>query len=128
MSSESGSRIAKTICNMCSTHCGIDVHVEDGKIVGVTGMEEHPNHTLCIKAKAIPELVHSSERLTNPLKKVDGKFKEISWDEAFDLIASKLIEGIHPEMVSIQHAWNQANANLLTDDEARDLVSAFVSF
>ncbi len=92
MSSESGSRIAKTICNMCPTYCGIDVHVENGKIVGVTGMEEHPNHTLCIKAKAIPELVHSSERLTNPLKKVDGGFKEISWDEAFGLIAAKLTD------------------------------------
>lgn len=90
MSSESGSRIAKTICNMCPTYCGIDVYVEDGKIVGVTGMEEHPNHTLCVKAKAIPELVHSSERLTNPLKKVDGRFEEISWDEAFDLVAAKL--------------------------------------
>jgi len=92
MSSESGSRIAKTICNMCPTHCGIDVYIENGKIVGVTGMEEHPHHTLCIKAKAIPELVHSSERLTNPLKKVDGRFEEISWDEAFDLIAAKLTD------------------------------------
>jgi len=92
MSSEGGIKTAKTICNMCPTHCGIDVQVENGKIVGVTGMEEHPNHTLCVKAKAIPELVHSSERLTDPLKKVDGGFAKISWDEAFDLIVSKLID------------------------------------
>ena len=30
MSSESGSSIVKTICNMCPTHCGIDVYVENG--------------------------------------------------------------------------------------------------
>jgi len=92
MPSESGSRIVKTICNMCPTHCGIDVHVENGRIVRVTGMEEHPFHTLCIKAKAIPELVHSSERLTDPLKKVNGAWEKISWDEAFGLVASKLTD------------------------------------
>jgi len=92
MSGETGSRIAKTICNMCPTHCGIDVYLENGKIVRVTGMEEHPHHTLCIKAKAIPELVYSSERVTDPLKKVNGTWQKISWDEAFEFIASRLTD------------------------------------
>jgi anaerobic selenocysteine-containing dehydrogenase len=92
MSNETNSRIAKTICNMCPTHCGIDVYLENGKIVRVTGMEEHPHHTLCIKAKAIPELVYSSERLTDPLKKVNGTWQKISWDEAFEFIASRLTD------------------------------------
>jgi anaerobic selenocysteine-containing dehydrogenase len=92
MSSENGSRIAKTICNMCPTHCGIDVHVENGKIVMVTGMEEHPNHTLCIKARAIPELVYSTERVVDPLKKVNGTWQKISWDEAFEFIVYKLTD------------------------------------
>ena len=90
MPSESGSRVVKTICNMCLDRCGINVYVENGKIVRVAPMQEHPYNTLCVKAQAIPELVYSSERLTNPLRKIDGKFREVSWDEAFDFIADKL--------------------------------------
>lgn len=86
----SQSKIVKTVCNMCTNFCGINVYIENGKIVKVDGMQEHPYHYLCVKASAIPELVHSSERLTSPLKKVNGEFKEISWDEAFTFIADKL--------------------------------------
>ena len=92
MSAEKGTRIVKSICNMCDTRCGVDVYVENGKIVKVTGMEEHPHHMLCVKGYAIPELVYSSQRLTNPLRRVDGRFKQISWDEAFDLIVDKLTD------------------------------------
>ena len=92
MTPKNDARVVKTVCNMCSTRCGIDVYVENGKIVKVTGMQEHPLNTLCIKAQAIPELVHSNERLTNPLRKIDGEFRDVSWDEAFDFIANKLAD------------------------------------
>ncbi len=92
MTSESSSRIVKTICNMCNVRCGINAYVENGKIVRVAPMQEHPFNTLCVKAQAIPELVHSSERLTDPLKKVNGTWQKISWDEAFEFIASKLTD------------------------------------
>jgi anaerobic selenocysteine-containing dehydrogenase len=84
-------RIAKSVCNLCSNHCGINVHVENGKIVKVDGMQEHPFHNLCVRAYALPEVVHSSERLTTPLKKVGGDFKEVSWDEAFTFIVDRLL-------------------------------------
>ena len=77
---------------MCSTRCGINVQVEAGRIVTVTGMEEHSLHDLCFKSQAIPELVHSPERITTPLRKINGTFEEISWEDAFDLIASKLTQ------------------------------------
>jgi anaerobic selenocysteine-containing dehydrogenase len=80
----------KSICNMCVTRCGVDVYLEDGRITKVTGMQEHPLNTLCIKAHAMPELVHSSERLTDPLRKEGRRWQKVSWDEAFDLIAHKL--------------------------------------
>ncbi len=84
-------RITKAVCNLCSNHCGINVHVENGKIVKVDGMQEHPFHNLCVRAYALPEAVHSSERLITPLKKVAGDFKEVSWDEAFTFIVDKLL-------------------------------------
>lgn len=80
----------KCLCNMCSTRCGLDVYASDGKIVKVSGMEEHPIHTLCVKPHAIPELVHSKDRLMCPLMKINGKFRETSWEEAFAAIVDKL--------------------------------------
>lgn len=82
----------KTVCNMCNTRCGIDVYVRNGEIVKVEGMQEHPYNRLCVKAQAIPELVHSSERLTDPLRRVKHGWQKISWDEAFDYIGNKLGE------------------------------------
>jgi len=84
------SKVVKTVCNMCTNHCGIDVYLENEKIVKVEGMPEHPYHYLCVKPSAIPELVYSKDRLTDPLKKVGGEFKKISWDEAFSFLADKL--------------------------------------
>ena len=92
-------KIVKGICSMCHLLCGIDAYVEDGRIVKVTGIKEHPFDKLCPKGCAIPELVHPPERLTNPLRKVNGEFRVVSWDEA--------------------------NANYLTDDMARDPISGY---
>ncbi|MFC2019162.1 molybdopterin-dependent oxidoreductase [Chloroflexota bacterium] len=83
-------RLVKTVCKMCGARCGIDVYLRNGEVAKITGMREHPRNTLCIKARAMPEMVHSSERLTAPLKKVGGEFKQVSWDEALDFIADKL--------------------------------------
>ncbi|MBW2609768.1 MAG: molybdopterin-dependent oxidoreductase [Deltaproteobacteria bacterium] len=90
MVTENEDRIVKAICNMCLTRCGMDVYVKNGKIVNAVGMQESPFNTLCVKAKAASELAHSEERLTNPLRKINGEFKEVSWDDAFDFIADKL--------------------------------------
>ena len=85
-------KFVKTVCNMCSNHCGINAYVENGQITKIEGMQEHPFHNLCVKPYAIPEMVHSKERLTKPLRKVNGKFKEITWDEAFSFLVDKLTD------------------------------------
>jgi len=83
-----------TICGMCHNHCGITVHVEDGKIVGVKGWPEHPHSQgrICVKASQIPEHVYHDTRLKHPLKRKNDKWQRISWDEALDTIARKLTE------------------------------------
>ncbi|MBN1106707.1 MAG: molybdopterin-dependent oxidoreductase [Deltaproteobacteria bacterium] len=85
-------QMKKTICNMCSNHCGIVAYVRDGKIIRIEGAQEHPFHNLCMKPFAIPELVHSEKRLTDPLLKDNGQFVKITWDEAFHLMSDKLAE------------------------------------
>ena len=82
--------IRKTVCNGCTTNCGMNAYVENGIVVKVTGMPEHSLKTLCVKGYAAPEMVHSTERLTDPMRRVNGGWQKISWDEAFDFIADKL--------------------------------------
>ena len=83
-------RVVKTLCSMCATHCGIDVHVKGNTIVRIEPMKEHPLRRLCIKATAIPDLQYSKDRLLYPLKRFNGDWKRISWDEALDIIIAKL--------------------------------------
>lgn len=89
-------QISQTSCGICNANCGIRISFANNHIVKVEGQADHPvsHGYLCPKGKAIMELVEAPDRLRRPLRKtVGGKFQEISWDEAFELIAGKL-EGI----------------------------------
>jgi len=82
----------QTDCALCINCCGIDCYVEDGKLVKVEGTPEHwlNKGALCAKAKFLVEGTYSPNRLKYPMKKVNGKFERISWDQALDEIAAKL--------------------------------------
>jgi len=86
------SREVKTTCPYCGCGCGLILGVRGNTIVNSRGNRECPsNHgSLCVKGRFGYEFVNSSDRLTKPLIKRDGKFVETSWDEALDLIAKKL--------------------------------------
>lgn len=83
-----------TTCPYCGVGCGLNLVVTDGKVVGVEPYHRTPVNEgkLCPKGVTCWEHVHSPDRLTAPLIKKDGKFVEASWDEALDLVASKLKE------------------------------------
>jgi anaerobic selenocysteine-containing dehydrogenase len=87
-------KVIKSDCILCINSCGIDAYVEDGKLVKVRGMKEHPvsEGVLCPRGDALPQWVYSPNRLQYPMKKADGKWARISWDEALDTIASRLQE------------------------------------
>ncbi len=84
----------RTTCSYCGVGCQIYLHVKDNKVVKVTGVEGvGPNNgSLCVKGRFGYEFLHHPERLTKPLIKENGKFREASWDEALDLVANKLKE------------------------------------
>jgi anaerobic selenocysteine-containing dehydrogenase len=83
-------RVVKSICCMCMGFCGIDAHVANGKLVKATPMKEHPVNRLCVKATAMADWLYSPERITRPMKKVSGTWREISWDEALGIVTEKL--------------------------------------
>ena len=84
----------RTTCPYCGVGCQVWLHVKDGEIVKVTGVEEGlPNlGRLCVKGRFGYDFIHSSERLTTPLIKEDGEFRKASWDEALDLVARRFTE------------------------------------
>lgn len=82
----------KTICRICEAQCGLIVNTEDNR---VTGIEPNKGHVAsdgyaCIKGLKMGDFVHSPDRLKTPLKKVDGVFVAISWEQALSEIGSKL--------------------------------------
>jgi anaerobic selenocysteine-containing dehydrogenase len=82
--------IKKTVCNMCNVRCGLDVHVQDGRITKIESMPEHPLKPLCVKADGIIEWVYSPKRVTHPMKKINGTWREVTWDEAYEFFSERL--------------------------------------
>ncbi|MCG8638644.1 MAG: molybdopterin oxidoreductase family protein [Desulfobacterales bacterium] len=87
----------RAVCTKdCPDTCGLLVHVENGKITSVKGDPDHPFTAgfICRKAGFFPEHVHSSERITTPLKRIGpkgtGRFKPVSWNEALDEVAFQM--------------------------------------
>ncbi len=84
----------KTVCPFCGTGCTIDLNVKDGKVIGVTGNPagDVNGRFLCVKGRFGYEFIHSEKRLKKPLIKENGLFREATWDEALELVATKLKE------------------------------------
>jgi len=90
--------IVKTTCALCPSGCGLDVRVVNGKAVKVEGNPLHPLNqgVCCLKGQTSLEVLYSPERLEHPRiqtgERGSGEWKEISWDEALELVADKLTE------------------------------------
>lgn len=80
----------------CHGGCGVLAYVRDGRLVKVEGDPEHPwsQGRLCSRALAMTQYVYHPDRLRRPMRRVgergQGRWEEISWDEAFDLIERKM--------------------------------------
>jgi predicted molibdopterin-dependent oxidoreductase YjgC len=88
----------RTTCSYCGVGCQLELHVKNNQVVKVDGADAAPNHgSLCVKGRFGFNFINSPERLTKPLIKENGKFKEASWDKALDMVAKKLsdIKGKH---------------------------------
>ena len=96
-----------TICPYCGVGCGMYLGIRDGRIVSVRGDRENPASIgrLCVKGRyGIDEFVHHPERLTTPLIRRNGELTEATWDEALDLVASKLSSYQKDEVAVISSA------------------------
>jgi anaerobic selenocysteine-containing dehydrogenase len=81
----------------CPDTCSWLVTVEDGRAVRMRGNRDHPftRGALCAKVNHYLEHTQAEDRLLYPLRRVgrkgEGRFERISWDEALDEIAERLL-------------------------------------
>lgn len=92
------STFVPSICEMCSTRCAIQARVDENGKVFITG-NPHSNSTgasVCARGGAGVNQLKDKNRLVNPIMRVgekgENKWKEVSWEEAYDFIATKLNE------------------------------------
>lgn len=83
----------KTVCTHCSVGCGIIAEVQNGVWVRQEMDLTHPisRGGVCCKGASLRDFATSEKRLRHPLKLEGGKWKKISWDQALDEIAEKLL-------------------------------------
>jgi anaerobic selenocysteine-containing dehydrogenase len=89
----SGSRVVPVTCTRdCPSACGLLAHVEDGRVVRLTGNPDHPVNlgTVCRKTPAFLRRFSSPERVLTPLRRRKGLWHPVSWDEALDEMAQRL--------------------------------------
>jgi len=86
-------RKTKTVCTYCGVGCSFDVWTRDRHILKVVPEHGPANGiSTCVKGKFGWGHINSDDRLTAPLIRENGEFRRASWDEALNLIATKLSE------------------------------------
>ncbi|TLM99461.1 molybdopterin dinucleotide-binding protein, partial [bacterium] len=80
------SKWEKTSCVLCSQNCGLEVITEGSKIMKVRGDKENPRSQgyICRKGANVSYFQNNPERLKFPLKRVEGCFERVSWNQVLD--------------------------------------------
>ncbi|ABR49236.1 molybdopterin oxidoreductase [Alkaliphilus metalliredigens QYMF] len=81
----------ETVCSYCSVGCKTNLNTVDSLLVKSLPVNTNSSEDglLCVKGRFGFNISQSPERLTSPLIKEDGAFKEVSWEEALLYTAKK---------------------------------------
>jgi len=115
--------IRKAACPLnCWDSCGFNVTVENDRVVKVEGDPSHPitKGKICGRGRMLEIRTNSTQRLLHPLKKINGQFEQISWEQALDEISAKL-KGIKEKYSStaVLHSHDYANNGILKNLDQR---------
>ena len=78
-------------CNICEAMCGLEIQHRGNEILSIKGDNNDPfsRGHICPKAVALQDFYNDKDRLKTPMKRTADGWQEISWDEAFEEIASR---------------------------------------
>jgi anaerobic selenocysteine-containing dehydrogenase len=81
------------VCPFCEATCGLAVEVQGESIIAVRGDKNDPfsRGYICPKAYGLKELYHDPDRLRRPVRRRRREWEEITWEQAYDEVASRLI-------------------------------------
>ncbi len=87
-----GTKTVRSVCTHCAVGCGIEAEVRNGVWLRQEVAQDHPvsRGGYCCKGASAIDMVHSDKRLKSPMKRVNGKWQKISWDQAMGEISDKL--------------------------------------
>jgi anaerobic selenocysteine-containing dehydrogenase len=82
----------KSACTLCPGGCGIHVRKVGERVVKIEGLPDHPVNDggLCLLGLSGANLLYGHRRVRAPLKKVNGRFRQIRWDDAIAELAQTL--------------------------------------
>jgi len=83
-----------TTCTFCGVGCGLYLETQGNQVVGVYPSVSHPTNQgrICVRGWHVHEVASSPDRLKHPLLRRNGRFEEVTWDEALGFIATRLVE------------------------------------
>lgn len=86
------SQIKTTFCRICENQCGLSATIENDQITHIAPDMEHvvSKGYACIKGLTLENFRTSEDRLQHPLKKINGSYERISWQQALSEIGDKV--------------------------------------
>jgi len=80
-------------CHLCEAICGVEIKTQGDQVLSIKGDKNDPlsRGHICPKATALEDLHTDPDRLKQPVKKVEGGWETISWEEAYQTVAEQLL-------------------------------------
>jgi predicted molibdopterin-dependent oxidoreductase YjgC len=118
-------REVETTCPYCGVGCQMSLGINDERITVVRGAKDNNVNRgrLCVKGRfGVAEYVTHPERLTSPLVKQNGRFTELTWDEALDDVATRFGSYQPDEVAVISSAKCTNEENYVIQKLARAVI------
>ncbi|WP_051945935.1 molybdopterin-dependent oxidoreductase [Verrucomicrobium sp. BvORR106] len=90
---DAGIKWDKAPCRFCGTGCHVRVGVKEDRVVAIEGepLAEVNKGLLCVKGYHVGLALYGRDRLTHPMLRKNGKMERVSWEEAVDVVAKRVL-------------------------------------
>ena len=81
-----------TFCRVCEATCGLEVDVEDNRVVAIRPDKQHvvSKGYSCVKGIHFDQVQNSPDRITQPMKRIGSRWEPIGWEQAIAEIGARI--------------------------------------